>query len=559
MLPKAENYELLIERFQWNIPEYYNIGVDVCDKWAVTEPTRLALTYVDLDGSAKDYTFGDLMMLSNRLANLLHSINITQGDRVSILLPQTPETAYSHIAIHKLAAISIPLFMLFGEEALEYRLNNSGTKAVITNLEGAAKIALIRHKLPSLEHVFTIDGKHENSRDMRHEMQEQRDTFTPIKTKADDPAILIYTSGTTGQPKGVLHAHRVLLGHLPGVEMSHDLFPQSGDKIWTPADWAWIGGLIDVLLPALHHGVPVVACRFKKFTAEAAFDLLQKYKIRNVFLPPTAIKMMRSAQGDWNIDLRTVVSGGETLGSELLEWGRKNFGVVINEFYGQTECNMIVSSCAALMTERPGIMGRAVPGHKLKILNNQGKFVQNGMLGNIAVHYPDPVMFLEYWNNSAGTEEKFVTNQEGKWLLTGDTGIMDSDDWIKFVGRDDDVITSSGYRIGPGEIEDCLIGHPAIKMAGVVGKKDPLRTEIVKAYILLEDRVTASAALTKEIQLWVKTRLAAHEYPREISYISALPMTTTGKIIRAELRKLDTQVVKVANATETKQVVANYL
>jgi len=328
----------------------------------------------------------------------------------------------------------------------------------------------------------------------------------------------------------------VLLGHLPGVEMSHDLFPQDGDRIWTPADWAWIGGLLDVLMPALHHGVPVVARRFEKFSGEEAFRLIRDHGVRNAFIPPTALKMMRSvpdAHERWKIGMRTVASGGETLGAGLLDWGRKTFGVTINEFYGQTECNMVVSSCASIMPARPGVMGRPVPGHEVAVVDDDGMPVADGVLGNIAVHRPDPVMFLEYWNNPEATRNKFA----GDWLLTGDKGIADAEGWIRFVGRDDDIITSSGYRIGPGEIEDCLIGHPAVRMAGVVGKPDAARTEIVKAYVLLEDEVEPGDDLRAEIQDWVKTRLAAHEYPREVEFVDALPMTTTGKIIRKELKR----------------------
>jgi acetyl-CoA synthetase len=359
--------------------------------------------------------------------------------------------------------------------------------------------------------------------------------FAPVDTGADDPALIIYTSGTTGQPKGALHAHRVLLGHLPGVEVSHDLLPQPGDKIWTPADWAWIGGLLDVLMPALHHGVPVVARRFEKFSGDAAFQLIQDFGIRNAFLPPTALKIMRAVPAPdkrWRLAMRSIASGGETLGTELIEWGRRVFGLTINEFYGQTECNMIVSSCARLMPARPGVMGRAVPGHRLAIVDDAGGIVTEGTLGNIAVHRPDPVMFLGYWRNPQATDSKFA----GDWLLTGDTGTMDGEGWIRFVGRDDDVITSAGYRIGPGEIEDCLLGHPAVRLAGVVGKPDAERTEIVKAYIVLKEDRAPSEQLAREIQAHVKTRLAAHEYPREIAFVSELPMTATGKIIRRALR-----------------------
>ncbi|HEV8391943.1 MAG TPA: AMP-binding protein, partial [Dongiaceae bacterium] len=404
MLPKADSYSALTGDFRWQVPARYNIGADVCDRWAALEPGRVALSVVGPDSAVRDHTYGELRERSNQLANLLRGLGIGQGDRVAVLLPQAPETAIGHIAIYKLGAIAVPLFVLFGPEALQYRLANSGARAVLTNRGGAAKLAEIRGGLPDLTHVFCIDGAAPGCRDLAAALADQPAEFEPVDTAADDPALIIYTSGTTGQPKGALHAHRALLGHLPGVEMSHDLLPQPGDRIWTPADWAWIGGLLDVLLPALHHGVPVVARRFEKFTGEAAFQLIQDFGIRNAFLPPTALKIMRAVpepEHRWRLAMRSVASGGETLGAELIEWGRRVFGLTINEFYGQTECNMIVSSCAKVMKARPGIMGRAVPGHRLAIVDDAGAIVAFGALGNIAVKRPDPVMFLEYWRNPA--------------------------------------------------------------------------------------------------------------------------------------------------------------
>jgi acetyl-CoA synthetase len=533
--PDATGYDELVSGFSWDLPKRFNIGVAVCDDWADREPEREALVFVDENGDTARYSYADLRRLSNQLANLLKSRGVQPGDRIGVLLPQRPETAYAHIAALKLGAITIPLFTLFGEEALEYRLKDSGAKAVVTDLAGAAKLSRLRDRLPELTTVFCVDGEDGGALDLASHMAGHEDTFRAFDTVPNDPAIIIYTSGTTGQPKGALHGHRVLLGHLPGVEMSHDFLGQPGDRIWTPADWAWIGGLLDVLLPALYLGVPVVACRFRKFTAEAAFQLLQDSKIRNTFLPPTALKMMRQVaepEKRWQLELRSVASGGETLGAELIDWGRRTFGLTINEFYGQTECNMVVSSCARLMDARPGIMGRPVPGHRVSVVCEDGEELPAGTLGNIAVKRPDPVMFLSYWNNPEATARKYA----GDWLLTGDTGVRDADGWIRFVGRDDDVITSSGYRIGPGEIEDCLIRHPAVAMAGVVGKPDDQRTEIVKAFIVLNAGFDPSDALAKEIADFVRTRLAAHEYPREIAFVDALPLTTTGKVIRRELR-----------------------
>ncbi|QCO17276.1 AMP-dependent synthetase (plasmid) [Azospirillum brasilense] len=535
MLPEADSYEGLRDRFVWSVPERYNIGVDVCDKWAERDPDRTALIHKRRDGAVETYSFADIRRLSNRLANALAAHGVARGDRVGILLPQAPETAVSHVAVYKMGGVAVPLFSLFGVEALEYRLGNCGARAVVTDAVGAAKIAEIRDRLPELKLVLRIDEAGEGELDWHALVEAASEDFTPVDTAADDPAVIIYTSGTTGQPKGALHAHRVLLGHLPGVEISHDLFPQPGDRIWTPADWAWIGGLLDVLMPAWHHGVTVVSHRFEKFDAEEAFRLIADFQVRNAFLPPTALKMMRAVkdpQTRWAYSMRSVASGGETLGAELLDWGRQTFGLTINEFYGQTECNMIVSSCAKVMPPKPGVMGRPAPGHDVAVIDGQGKRLPPGEIGLIAVHRPDPVMFLQYWNNPEATAAKFV----GEWLVTGDQGELDADGYIRFVGRDDDVITSAGYRIGPGEIEDCLIGHPAVRMAAVVGVPDPLRTEIVKAFIVLQDGVRPSDELAAEIQAHVKTRLAAHEYPRAVEFVDSLPMTTTGKIIRRELR-----------------------
>jgi acetyl-CoA synthetase len=533
-MEEAQDIEQLYAGFSWNIPALYNIGVDVCDKWA-DQPGRIALIHKPPVGDCVEYTFAELRVQSNQAANLMLSVGLVRGDRVAILLPQTPETAITHVATYKIGAIAVPLFTLFGTQALEYRLADSGARAVVTDLAGAAKLRAIRERLPALELVFTIDGACADSVSFSEGLSRQSGQFEPVVTNADDPALIIYTSGTTGSPKGALHAHRVLLGHLPGVELSHDLAPQPGDRFWTPADWAWIGGLYDVLMPAWHHGLPVVSHRFAKFDPEAAFQLIDDLGVRNAFLPPTALKMMRSIlhpRARWHLNVRSIASGGESLGPELLGWGRETFGVTINEFYGQTECNMTISSCGRIMHARPGRIGKAVPGHEVSIVDSTGTVVPAGTIGNIAIRRPDPVMFLRYWNNDAATAEKFA----GSWLLTGDIGDSDGAGYIRFIGRDDDVITSAGYRIGPGEIEDCLLGHPAVRFAAVVGVPDPLRTQVVKAFIVLRDNIAPSEVLVEALQTHVRSRLSAHEYPRQMEFVSSLPMTATGKIIRRELR-----------------------
>jgi acetyl-CoA synthetase len=543
VIKKSSSFEKLYADFEWHIPEFYNIGVDVCDRWAEQDPEKLAIIDVGYDHTHKEYSYKDIQLFSNQLANALATRGIATTDqypdRVAILLPQCVETAVSHIAVFKLGGISIPLFTLFGQEALMHRLRDSGAKALITDSAGLEKVRQIRHKLPELNYLITIDAAVDDAENLHDVCQHELSTFSAKKTRSDDPALLIYTSGTTGNPKGALHAHRVLLGHLPGVELSHNFLPFKGDRFWTPADWAWIGGLLDVLLPSLHHGIPVVAHRAVKFNAAQAVQFMKKFAVRNTFLPPTALKLMQCLP-DKNFEglsIRSIGSGGESLSAELIEWGRRVFDTTINEFYGQTECNMIVSSCSAIEPASVGCMGRAVPGHDVSIIDPlSGVAMDNGCEGAIAVKAPDPVMFIEYWNNSEATRKKFVEGPDCQWLLTGDRGIRQADGQIRFVGRDDDVITSAGYRIGPAEIENCLVSHQSVQLAGVVSKPDNMRGAIVVAYVKLLEGIVPTDELSRELADWVKVRLAAHEYPREINFVTEFPITTTGKIIRATLR-----------------------
>ncbi len=536
VLPTARDYDALYRDFRWHAPARYNIGVDACDRWALAEPRRIAILNVRADGGTDEVSYGALRETSNRLANVLAARGIARGDRVAILLPQAPAVAASHIAIYKLGAVALPLAMLFGVEAISYRLKDSGARALITNAQGLAKLAQAGGAPAELALVLSIDGPADGVDGLFETLARASPEFAPRDTTADDPALMVYTSGTTGPPKGALHAHRVLLGHLPGIEFPHEFLPQEGDRFWTPADWAWAGGLLNVLLPGLHYGVPVVAARFEKFDPEEAFALMARMAVRNAFIPPTALRMLRSApnpQGRHDIRLRSVGSGGEALGTETLEWGKSALGLTINEFYGQTECNLVLASCAAIGVSRPGTIGRPVPGHTVAVIRPDGTRCSTGETGQIAIRRPDPVMFLEYWGKPDATAEKFI----GDWMTTGDQGVTDDDGYVRFIGRDDDVITSAGYRIGPSEIEDCLIRHPAVALAAVVGKPDPLRTEIVKAFIVLKAGQAPSAALASEIQDFVKSQLSAHEYPREVAFIDAMPMTTTGKVIRRLLRQ----------------------
>jgi acetyl-CoA synthetase len=533
MLPQSRSYPEIVRNFRWQVPAEFNIGVEVCDRWAERDPGKLAIVAVRADGRAQEMSYSWLRDTSNRLANALTANGIGRGDRVAILLPQTPEVAAIHIATYKLGGIALPLATLFGIEAISYRLANSGAKVLITNAQGLAKLSGV--ETPDLKLILSLDGPAEGAQGFHQTLGRASTAFTPLATPADAPALMVYTSGTTGPPKGALHAHRVLLGHMPGIELPHDFFPQPGDRFWTPADWAWAGGLLDCLLPALYCGVPVVAQRLDKFDPEQAFATMARHGVRNTFIPPTALRMLRSVplpRGRHDLRLRTVGSGGESLGAETYEWGHSALGLAINEFYGQTECNLVVGSCAMIGLAKAGAIGKPIPGHEVAVIRADGSRAAPGETGQIAVKRPDPVMFLEYWGRPDATREKFV----GDWMTTGDQGVVDDEGYFSFVGRDDDVITSAGYRIGPGEIEDCLIKHPAVALAAAVGKPDPVRTEIVKAFIVLKAGHAPSDALATEIQSFVRTRLSAHEYPREVVFIEEMPMTTTGKVIRRLLR-----------------------
>ncbi len=517
------------------VPERFNIGTAVADAWAARAPDRTALYDYDPSGPARTLSFGALAAQSNALANALRGLGVRRGDRVALLLPQCFETVISHVAIYKLGAIAVPLALLFGVEALEYRLQTAGVKAIVTNAAGHAKLKRISERLTDLRHIVVVDGADGDGLGFRRLVADHPTHFQAEDTGPDDPAMMIFTSGTTGPPKGALHGHRVLLGHLPGIQMAYEFLPEQGDLMWTPADWAWAGGLLNALLPSLYFGVPVVAARFEKFDPESALLLAERMKVRTAFIPPTALRMMKSVTGigkRFKLDLRAVCSAGEALGRETYDWAKAELGLTVNEFYGQTECNLVLGSCGAIGISRPGAIGLPVPGHRVAIIDGEGRRVKPGTPGQIAVARPDPVMFLEYWRNEEASAKKFI----GDWMTTGDQGIEDEDGYVHFFGRDDDVITSAGFRIGPGEIEDCLTGHPAVALAAAVGKPDALRTEIVKAYVVLKDGFAGSPELAEEIRLWVRERLSAHEYPREVEFVDSMPLTTTGKVIRRIFR-----------------------
>src|SRR5688572_4259075 len=542
----VDRYEELYRAFRWDVPERYNIARACCGQWA-EDRARFALYWEDESGATAAYSFWDIQQAANRLSNALGALGVQRGERVAILLPQRPETAIAYVAIFQMGAIALPLSHLFGPEALEYRINHAGASVAIVEPATLASLWAIRDKVPGLRQVIGVGGARESAVHAWEDLLGKASAaFQPVDTDAEDPALIVYTSGTTGPPKGALKAHRVLLGNVPGFVHSHDFFPQKGDMFWSPADWAWTGGLMDALLPAWLFGVPILGYR-GRFDAEKAYYLLEKYGIRNSFLFPTALKLMMKAvpspKRRFNLNLRSIMSAGESVGVTVIEWAREQLGVTINEMFGQTEINYVVGNCQAAWPVKPGSIGRPYPGHQVAVIDESGSEVPRGELGEIAVkRNQDPVFFLEYWKNEKATREKFI----GDWGCTGDQGRMDEDGYLWYQGRSDDVIKSSGYRIGPAEIESCLVKHPAVANAAVIGKPDATRGAVVKAFVVLQAGFKGCDELVEEIQNHVRGRLAPYEYPREIEFIDALPMTTTGKVQRKELRKREEEKMQKA-------------
>ena len=540
----VDRYQALYRAFRWHVPERYNIAQACCGQWA-PERSRFALYWEDESGAMAAYSFWDIQVAANRLSNALAALGVKRGDRVALLLPQRPETAIAYIAIFQMGAIALPLSHLFGPEALEYRMNHAEASVAIVEPTTIASLWAIRGRLPGLREVIGVGGARESGVHAWDALLSRASTrFECVATQADDPALIIYTSGTTGPPKGALKAHRVMIGNVPGFVHSHDFFPQKGDMFWSPADWAWTGGLMDALLPAWLFGVPILGYR-GRFDAEKAYYLLEKYAVRNTFLFPTALKLMMKAvpapRGHYDLNLRSIMSAGEAVGTTVIEWAREHLGVTINEMFGQTEINYVVGNCQAAWPVKPGSIGRPYPGHRVAVIDEKGVEVPRGELGEIAVdRRGDPVFFLEYWKNPQATRDKFI----GDWGCTGDQARMDEDGYLWYQGRSDDVIKSAGYRIGPAEIESCLVKHPAVANAAVIGKPDATRGAVVKAFIVLQPGHAGSPALVDEIQQHVRGRLAPYEYPREIEFIDALPMTTTGKVQRKELRKKEEAKLK---------------
>lgn len=538
------------EGFRWEIPERFNIGAACTD----AHPPESPAIVVDRgDDPPEITTFGELGDRARRLITVLRERGVGEGDRVAVMCAQSAETAVAHVAAYLMGAIAVPLSVKFGPEAALFRMGDSGARAAVFDADCYTRLAGELDQLPELRTVL-VTGDAAPAPQAAPAAGAGALTVLPLSvtdgadlavvagdTGPDDPALLIYTSGTTGQPKGALHGHRVVLGHLPGVVRALDGFPRrgeaesgsgSGDVFWTPADWAWAGGLLDVLLPSLYSGVPVVASA-RRPSPETVEHILRRHGVTCAFLPPTILKMMRAADVDYSrTGLRAAFSGGEALGEAVAEWAREALDVQVNEIYGQTEVNLIVGTCHAEFPTPPGSMGRPTPGFDLVLLDEVGCPVGPGEVGEICVRLPSPNAFLRYWNAPEKTAEKTADGV----LHTGDLGHVDDDGNFWFSGRNDDLISSAGYRVGPGEIEDQILRHPSVEMVAVIGVPDELRGEAIVAYVVPAEGVDRTPELAAEIQAFVKERLAFYQYPREVVFLDELPTTNTGKIRRAQLR-----------------------
>jgi acetyl-CoA synthetase len=557
-------YDQLYAEFRWKVPDDFNIADVCCTRWARDTPDAVAIHWEHENGECADFTFADLHHNANRLANALRKLGVKRGDRVAIVMPQRFETAVSHIALYRLGAIAMPLSMLFGPDALEYRLNDSGARIALVDESGVANLRAARPACTALERVVAVGAAQgQGDLDWSDLLRSQSDRFAPVPTTGDDAAVLIYTSGTTGPPKGALIPHRALIGNLPGFVASQNWFPEVRSKegvssrprpslgepehavFWSPADWAWTGGLMDALLPSLYFGRPIVGYQ-GRFAAETAFALMQRHHVTHTFLFPTALKAMMKAVPNprevYTLHLRAIMSAGEAVGDAVFAYCRDRLGVVVNEMFGQTEMNYIVGNSSQRWPARPGSMGRPYPGHRVAVLDLDGNECPRGTPGDVALHRrdvhgdPDPVFFLGYWNNEQATAAKFTGDPSNSWCRTGDMAVMDADGYLWYHGRSDDVFKAAGYRIGPSEIENCLVKHPAVANAAVVPKPDAERGAVVKAYVVLAPGFAGDDTLVAQLQQHVRGKLAPYEYPKEIEFIAALPMTTTGKVQRRVLR-----------------------
>jgi len=557
-----DDYERLHREFRWHVPQDFNIAEACCGRWA-RDPagaSRVAVLHEREDGRRSSITYGELQAQANRLSHALKRLGARRGDRIAIVMPQRIETAVAQIAVQQIGAVAMPLSMLFGPDALAYRLHNSEARLAIADESGIDNLLAARPECHALATVLAVgEARGRGDVDWEAALARESAVFVREAAHADDAAILIYTSGTTGPPKGALIAQRALIGNLPGFVASQDWFPQDDSVLWSPADWAWTGGLMDALLPTLYFGRTIVAYQ-GRFDPVRAFELMARHRVTNTFLFPTALKAMMKAEPSPRsrhaLVLRSIMSAGEAVGDAVFEYCRRELGITVNEMFGQTEMNYIVGNSAHRWPAKPGSMGRPYPGHRVAVIDDEGREAPRGTPGDVALHRldvhgdPDPIFFLGYWRNEGATRAKFTGDPADSWCRTGDTAVMDEAGYLWYQGRSDDVFKAAGYRIGPSEIENCLVKHPAVANAAVVPKPDAQRGAVVKAYVVLAAGHAASDALVEELQQHVRGRLAPYEYPKEIEFIEALPMTTTGKVQRRVLRLQEEERARQAAAAD---------
>lgn len=540
---EGDSLEEARANFSWDIPADYNIAADLIQKH--DDPDRVALYQEHDDGSTEEYTFAELDAASNRLANALESLGVERGDRVAINVPQKPATLLTHLACWKLGAISVPLSVLFGKEALEYRLVDSSAEVIVADESVVDVVEDVVPKCPDLAHVIEVDGDGEERPDFDSLLADHPPEYDVADTTPETPAILLYTSGSTGPPKGVLHNHKILPAHCSGYAMyfgNGDVEGQiMGHALFhSHAEWAWIGSLFISVLPAWHYGRPIVGYPFGAFDPEKQFALWERFDVTHAFVAPTALRSMMTVDEpteQFDLDIEVIMSGSEPVTSEIYDWVEGTFeDVVLNEVFGQTETGgVVICDCANWFENKTGSMGRPVPGHDLAIVNSEtGEELPPGEIGEIAVdRRNDPGVFEEYWNEPEKTEAARL----GDWHLTGDLGTRDEADYYEFESRKDDLINTSGYRVGPGEVEDMILEHPDVEQTGVIGVPNDQRGEIIKAYVQPVPGVDDYERLRTDLKEFVREELAKYKYPREIEFIDDIPQTVTGKIQRTELRQ----------------------
>ena len=519
------------------IPERANIALDTVVAHA-RGPRRdhPALVFEDEDGSVRRYSFADLDLLSDRLAKGLHALGTKRGDPVAVHTGQRPETAIAHLAIHKLGAVVMTLSQLYGPDTVEHCLADSGTRIAITDHQAWNRVRDARSRFTELEHVLMVGAPAAGERGFDACLAAEAGGIEFASTGPEDPALLMYTSGSTGLPKGLLHGHRIMHAYTPTMTLAYDLeLDWPGAVFWTPADWAWVGGWLDTVLPAWQHGQTVVSTQHR-FDEEWAFDFMARHGVTHSFMTPTALKRLaevRAPRERWELATRVICTGGESLPGDVVRWADDEFGIVVNEFYGLTEFNHMVGCCKALYPVVPGSMGIRYPGRRTAIIDDAGSVQPDGTVGEIASwREDDPSLFLGYWGDPGVPERMRL----GGWLRSGDLALRDTDGYFRYQGRNDDLIKSAGYRIGPAEVEDALVRHEQVAEAAVVASPDPDRGSVVMAYVRVMPGVVPGDGLVRELQDHVKRNLAAYKYPRVVEFVEEFPLTSSGKISRRTLR-----------------------